>query len=585
MKILIDHIGYEIDSIKIALLAFTKERVVSEKKDFTVLLLSDSDHTNLSDQVILTGVLGTVVQVSGWKDRFFQKIDFSSIHKKGRYRIKISIGKETCESSSFQIGQGLLADNCISDILFYFKSQRCSWRWDQADSNIPFFGDRKDNVDVHGGWYDASGDYSKYLSHLSYANYFNPQQTPLVVWALFSLHETVSTHPHYKHPLLEDRILEEAFWGTDFLMRMKDPEGFFYTTVFDQWSKKTEKRMIAAFRGQEGTMLDSYQAGFRQGGGLAIAALARASSSGSHGEYTTGEYLDAAIKGWEHLQRYGLTYLDNKRENIIDDYSALLAVTEIYRATEDRTYLEAARERAGNLIKLYNHDRGYWQVEKDNERPFFHASDSGLPLVAIIAYENIETDARKKNDTAAFIRIVSRDLLAVADEVDNPFNLARQWIEPLGGKAHSSFFMPHVNETGYWWQGENASIASLSCALRLAKDYFTDTMPEMIPKLDYYADSQLHWILGRNPFDICMLQGRGRNNPNYEEYYPNAPGGICNGITAGFTDEDDIDFLPDTPGDISDHKWRWSEQWIPHAAWFLLALTANSKKWRQEPND
>ena len=39
-------------------------------------------------------------------------------------------------------------------------------------------------MDVHGGWYDASGDVSKYLSHLSYANYLNPQQTPLAVWGL-----------------------------------------------------------------------------------------------------------------------------------------------------------------------------------------------------------------------------------------------------------------------------------------------------------------------------------------------------------------------------------------------------------------
>ena len=47
------------------------------------------------------------------------------------------------------------------------------------------------------------------------------------------------------------------------------------------------------------------------------------------------------------------------------------------------------------------------------------------------------------------------------------------------------------------------------------------------------------WILGANPFDRCMLHGRGRNNPVYEEHYHNAPGGVCNGITSGFTDEAD----------------------------------------------
>ena len=40
-------------------------------------------------------------------------------------------------------------------------------------------------VDVHGGWYDASGDLSKYFSHLSFANYMNPQQIPMIVWNMF----------------------------------------------------------------------------------------------------------------------------------------------------------------------------------------------------------------------------------------------------------------------------------------------------------------------------------------------------------------------------------------------------------------
>jgi hypothetical protein len=68
-----------------------------------------------------------------------------------------------------------------------------------------------------------------------------------------------------------------------------------------------------------------------------------------------------------------------------------------------------------------------------------------------------------------------------------------------------------------------------------------------------------------------MLQGQGRNNPRYEDRYPNAPGGICNGITSGITDEADIAFLPPEVEGRGDHRWRWSEQWIPHAGWFALA--------------
>ena len=44
-----------------------------------------------------------------------------------------------------------------------------------------------------------------------------------------------------------------------------------------------------------------------------------------------------------------LEYCDNGVENIIDDYTALLAATELYRATQKDIYLEAARLRAENL--------------------------------------------------------------------------------------------------------------------------------------------------------------------------------------------------------------------------------------------
>jgi hypothetical protein len=67
-----------------------------------------------------------------------------------------------------------------------------------------------------------------------------------------------------------------------------------------------------------------------------------------------------------------------------------------------------------------------------------------------------------------------------------------------------------------------------------------------------------------------MVQGFGRNNKNYMDKWPNVVGGICNGITSRFEDEQDVDFGRD---DIQgDHGWRWFEQWLPHATWYLIAL-------------
>jgi len=71
----------------------------------------------------------------------------------------------------------------------------------------------------------------------------------------------------------------------------------------------------------------------REGGGIAIAALARASGDGIAGEYTAAVYLRAAEKGFAHLSAHNAEYLYDGRENIIDDYCALTAATELFIAT------------------------------------------------------------------------------------------------------------------------------------------------------------------------------------------------------------------------------------------------------------
>jgi hypothetical protein len=75
-----------------------------------------------------------------------------------------------------------------------------------------------------------------------------------------------------------------------------------------------------------------------------------------------------------------------------------------------------------------------------------------------------------------------------------------------------------------------------------------------------------------------MMNGIGRNNPTYFFFdsweFTNAPGGISNGITSGFHDEEDIDYDLKWRETGADNDWRWQEQWLPHAAWYLLAASA-----------
>jgi hypothetical protein len=163
--------------------------------------------------------------------------------------------------------------------------------------------------------------------------------------------------------------------------------------------------------------------------------------------------------------------------------------------------------------------------------------------------------------------------LAVTAEVNNPFGLARQLVLSHG-KPRTAFFFPHDTEAAPWWQGEDARLASLAAAARLAAPLFADD-PAFQTQLTAYAWNQLHWILGRNPFDTCMLVGSGHGDTAYmffQSYkYTNAPGAIVNGVTSDAGDEDGIAFNQGYAVTGKDEDWRWTEQWLPHAAWYLLA--------------
>jgi hypothetical protein len=567
-KILINHIGYEESAAKKAVLALGALRGAGL---FSLV-------RQPGGKAVYEGAVNTPTGVDHWRCGEFALLDFSDCRAPGRYRLRVRHTLGTLLSAPFVIERRLLWRRTLPALLDYFRGQRCEGVLDAADRELPFHGVRTERVDVHGGWYDAAGDRGKYLSHLCYANFMNPQQTPLVVWSLLAARELAAGGA--ADNAARAALAAEAVHGADFLVRMQDAAGYFYVTVFDRWSGDPKQRSICVFSGQEGVKSDDYQAGYRQGGGMAIAALARASAAGLAGEFSAARYLDAAVRGFEHLEKHNLRYLDDRRENIIDDTCALLAAAELYRLEGEARFLTAARRRASALCgRLADLDPGSpgagpaWLRADAGKRPFYHASDAGLPALAFCRYLETEPEARRREPVRTALERVLRFELTATGEVSNPFGLARQRVKAVGGPVRHAFFIPHTNETGYWWQGENARLASLATAARLGARLIPAD-PNLCRRLQDYASDQLNWILGLNPFDVCMLHGFGANNPEYEPRHPNAFGGICNGITAGFEDENGLDFLPSPYAEQGEHRWRWSEQWLPHAAWYLLAVAA-----------
>ncbi|MFF1819342.1 glycoside hydrolase family 9 protein [Kribbella sp. NPDC058245] len=547
-RVLVSHLGYGVAASK-AVIAVVPSAVLGATLNGSGTSVALEPHA--------------VERVPGWSGGPYVRIPLPQDIAEGTYVVRVRFEGGEVESAPFVIANQRVQRQTMSDVLAYFKAMRSSGEIDRKDRAAKLWGDESGTtVDARGGWLDASGDTSKFLSHLTYTSTMSPQQIPLCAWAMLAARDEL--HPDLAR-MLSARLRDEALWGADFLMRFRSPEGYFYTGIFDALTKQLEERVITAPL-QNSVRTDRYQAGYRQGGGLAIAALARASTVDDDGEFTRAEYLQAAQEGFAHLEEHNLEYLFDGTESVLDDYTALLAATELVAAGVDVE--AAARRRAASLQARYVRPAtgpGWFRADEQG-RPFFHAAEPGLPMIALLRFADVLNDeAARETALRAMLDIIER-----TDAVPNPFGYPRTLVQPLDEEPRESFFFPHANETGYWWQGENAAIASLSTAASACARVTED--PETRERFTTFADDQLAWVTGRNPFDTCMLQGRGRNNPDYASDFPNFPGGIVNGITAGWSDEQDIAFLP--PDAPDGDEWRWAEQWIPHTAWFLLATAS-----------
>ena len=613
IRILTNQVGYESSK--------SKRAVIEAEAKLTLpafQLINDS-----TGKVVYTGKTSFSGPVDKWKRWLFWTIDFSPYTTTGVYRLKVG----AASSHPFSIGRNVLEKATLSDVVYYFKGQRSAGLIDKADHHLALPAaapntaaassaisaatgtnavtgtnaaapngttSAHDTLDLHGGWYDATGDYGKHLSHLSFSSYFNPQQIPLVEYSLLKTNELLAARSGTDFRQFMRRITDEAMYGADYLYRVHAKGGSFYRSVSAPGAGKLPKDRAIGPENQSYRIKQSkdqsfggdrvnndwrsYQSSYRSGGGMAIAALAMAYTAGISGDYTTADYLKAAEEAFVFLEKENPAMTNDGKENILDDYCALSAATELLKATRNPIYQQAAQRRANNLLhrfaswKSYN---GYWRAD-DADRPFFHPSDAGLPLVSLVYYYPYAPEGTKSAIKLAVRRSLEYEL-KVTHEVANPFGYSRQLVQDTLGQRSSTFFFPHGSEASPWWQGEDARLGSMAAAARLAAPLFVNDKP-FSDSLQSFALDQLNWILGLNPFDASMLQGTGLNNPGYGFFgtfeYTNAPGGIVNGITSGLDDEHDIDFNISYAATGKDYDWRWAEQWLPHTSWYLLAVAA-----------
>jgi hypothetical protein len=577
VHVLVDQVGYETKSAKQALIRGTS---ADHPEKFSLI-------DTAKEKVVFTGDLKPAGKIDAWAGVYWTA-DFSAWQTPGHYAIEVA-GAHSC---SFAIEDDLLERETLSNVIYYFKGQRSSGLNDAADRHLKL-PDGSGFVDLHGGWYDATGDYGIHLSHQNPTSYFNPQQVPLVAWSALASYRELEARHDDNFTEYDKRLLDEGLFGADYLVRLKRPNGSFFESITapgreklakdreignPNWKTQIKKNAndstenIHAVDGPH-----AYEASFRAGGGMAIAALALASTMPADGDFTRKQYLATAEAAFQFLDAHNRELLNDGIENILDDYCALMAATELYNASHSDIYLNAADQRAEHLMARLTSEgsyRNYWRAD-DKQRPFFHPSDAGLPVISLLEYAKIAGPAAQQKVRETVERSLKFEL-AVTSEVSNPFGYARQLVRMGDGTTRTAFFFPHDTEAAPWWQGENARLGSLAAAARMAAPLFAGD-PAFQAQLETYAWNQLHWILGRNPFDVSMLMGSGHGDAAYMFFrswkYTNAPGAIVNGITSALGNEDGIAFNQGFAVTGQDEDWRWTEEWLPHAAWYLYAVS------------
>jgi hypothetical protein len=212
--VLVDQVGYEPTAPKIAIVITANTDPAPAR---FALINSDTGKLALEGDVKPSG------EVHAWSNMLFFTAEFTTWREPGHYILRISTPSGEVSSSQFAIQPDVLERNTLSNVIYYFKGQRASGDFDRADRHLPIPDQPGKFVDVHGGWYDATGDYGIHLSHQNLTSYFNPQQVPLVAWTLLRSYRVLESRHDDNFTEYTRRMLDEGLYGADYLVRINAP--------------------------------------------------------------------------------------------------------------------------------------------------------------------------------------------------------------------------------------------------------------------------------------------------------------------------------------------------------------------------
>lgn len=502
--------------------------------------------------------------------------DFSSVSQPGHYYVKSG----TLRSYPFEISNACYQP-VMNKIVHYFSRQRCGASTTgylspcHTDDGIRM--DNGKHQDVSGGWHDAS-DLRKWVI--------------ATIYGMIGLGKTLELRPDQNR----EAIIEELLWGNQYFLNMQEPDGFVMNFVggdvkkhsdSNRWTDNTvgadggELHFIKPNAGRSNADMlvfgmnddrvirtDPAELKGQYHFIIAEAILSRIMKS-SDSAYAD-QCLDAAVRCYNWCEKRE----HKNNPGVIG--ASMHAAIEMYKTTLDEKYKKFAIAQA-NTLKEFQTDRkektisGFYCTDASGSVPYKHIWNGCEELFVLCdmvkrfpANPNVPV---WKDMIAGYTQ---NYLLIIAQK--NSFGLVPFGLyanEDPGGNRKTGdywyrYFMYPEKE---WWVGINANVASSGIGLLKAAEVLKDD------ELKQYAQKQLDWIIGVNPFNSSTIVSVGYNHPQHfpgSTFIPQTPvlpGAVLNGLG----------------GDHNDHPiigngdWQISEYWTPMVAYTLWLLAEISE--------
>jgi hypothetical protein len=569
------HTGWDVAPGRIAFSHTGYQAGLSKTAIASDLTATDFELLRVDDTALGTTVLRKPVRTVRSPKGEFRELDFSEVNTPGRYVLRAG----SITTRPFAIGPDIWTGT-IWKALNFFYGNRCGFDVPGVHpvDHLDWFAvSGRDSISMSGGWHDA-GDLSQGVINTAEGAY-----------SMFALAEKLAARGD--DPALVARLLEEATWGLQWVMKVRFPGGA--RVAFgshNYWTNNVigdaDDRVVVAKNNPNANYVSAaaeaiaYRVLKTRDPALAARALRTAEEDW---RYAIVGVEDSSTR---HTPAFAATTMELAGIGIT-------ASLELYRATGKKQYADKAVE-MGRIVLASQQQTpvgtafplsGFFYTGPDRDTLFhqFHRGNDQAPIVALAQlvtvlrthperaswYSAIERYAeyqKKSAETTAPYGVLPSYVYRLADTVEVPLTGALHGATRAAYAAQVKAGLPmgdgwYLRAFPVWFarRGNYGPLLSQAKALAVASAIRGDSAGMDL------AQRQLQWIVGRNPFSQSTMYGEGYD---WSQQYSVSSGDFVGSLPVGMQSRGDSD-LPYWSGQ---NMFVYKEVWVHSTSRWLWVL-------------